>query len=79
MASGMTNSTARPDLGCVGWRREVTGLRIEGGCGFVALPAFGMLAFDWSARTLSLQVRGATGGGPVLQEVTISLKTCLPL
>ena len=60
--------------------REVAGLRIEGDCGFVALPAFGMLEFDWEERLLSMQIRAAEGqSGAVLQQLTISLDTCQPV
>ena len=76
MASGMTNSTARPLAPCAGWRRDGAGLRAHGECGYVGLPAFGMLEFDWAAGTVALQIRGATGGGPVLQEVVVSIGTC---
>lgn len=81
MASGMTNSTARPNAACEGYRKESAGLRIEGDCGFVKLPAFGMLEFDWERRRLSMQIRRAEapGGGQVLQALTISLDTCQPV
>jgi hypothetical protein len=81
MASGMTNSTARPDAPCEGYRRESSGLRVEGDCGFVKLAAFGMLQFDWDRRRLSMQIRGAEAphGGSVLQQLTISLDTCQPV
>ncbi|PSC67028.1 Clavaminate synthase isoform B, partial [Micractinium conductrix] len=81
MASGMTNSTARPNAPCEGYRRDTTGMRIAGECGFVKVPAFGMLQFDWAARTLSMQIRGGEGaaGGTVLQQLTISLDTCRPV
>lgn len=81
MASGMSNSTARPDAPCQGYRRETSGLRIEGECGFVKVPAFGMLVFDWDRRQLSMQIRGGEGadGGRVLQQLTISLDTCQPV
>ncbi|KAI7841581.1 hypothetical protein COHA_004751 [Chlorella ohadii] len=81
MASGMTNSTARPDAKCEGYRKEWAGLRIEGECGFVKLPSFGMLEIDWDARRLSMQIRGAESpqGGKVLQQLTISLDTCQPV
>ena len=81
MASGMTNSTARPVAPCQGSRKEWSGLRVEGDCGFVKLPSFGLLEFDWSRRRVSLQVRGAEApqGGKVLQQLTISLDTCQPV
>lgn len=138
MASGMSNSTVRPDAPCQGYRRwarwgsgracrgagragwvreheaaggqdapcragnlpacdsdpraallpallpacrETSGLRIEGECGFVKVPAFGMLVFDWDRRQLSMQIRGGEGadGGRVLQQLTISLDTCQPV
>ncbi len=62
-------------------RRETSGLRIEGECGFVKVPAFGMLVFDWDKRQLSMQIRGGEGatGGKVLQQLTISLDTCQPI
>ena len=61
--------------------REWAGLRIEGECGFVKLPSFGMLEIDWDARRLSMQIRGAESpqGGKVLQQLTISLDTCQPV
>lgn len=61
--------------------REWAGLRIDGDCGFVKLPAFGMLEFDWQRRQLSMQIRGgeAPQGGKVLQQLTISLDTCQPV
>ena len=76
MASGMTNSTARPLNPCTGWRKDVAGLRVHGECGYVALPAFGMIELDWEANTMALQIRGAKGQG-VLQEVIVSLDTCM--
>ena len=84
MASGMTNSTARPAAPCSGYRREHSGLRIEGDCGYVAVPAFGMLQFDWQRRRVSMQIRAAEtaaggGGDSVQQELTISLDTCMPV
>lgn len=81
MASGMSNSTARPDAACEGYRRETSGLRIDGDCGFVKVPAFGMLEFDWERRRVSMQIRGGEGltGGKVQQQLTISLDTCLPV
>ncbi|KAL4859501.1 hypothetical protein ACK3TF_000601 [Chlorella vulgaris] len=81
MASGMTNSTARPAAECTGYRRERSGLRVQGDCGYVSLPAFGMLEFDWGKRQLSMQIRGAEApqGGSVLQQLTISLDTCRPI
>ena len=61
--------------------RERAGLRTEGDCGFVKLASFGMLEFDWRARTLAMQIRKAEapGAGSVLQQLTISLDTCLPV
>ncbi|EFN59092.1 hypothetical protein CHLNCDRAFT_137864 [Chlorella variabilis] len=81
MASGMTNSTARPAAPCDGYRKEHSGLRVEGDCGFVKLAAFGMLDFDWAQRRLSMQIRGAEAphGSAVLQQLTISLDTCQPV
>lgn len=40
-----------------------------------------MLEFDWQRRQLSMQIRGAEApqGGKVLQQLTISLETCLPI
>ena len=76
MSSGMTNSTATPGAPCEGWRRDTAGLRMGGACNFVSLPAFGMLEFDWNEGTVALQLRGALGGGAVLQEVRVSLATC---
>jgi hypothetical protein len=79
LASGLTNSTAKPMAPCEGWRRDPAGLRPFGPCGYVKQPAFGSVEVDWEARRARLQVRGAVGGGPVLQELTISLDTCLPV
>lgn len=54
---------------------------MEGDCGFVKLASFGMLEFDWGARTLALQIRKAEApdAGAVLQQLTISLDSCLPV
>lgn len=81
MASGMSNSTARPAAKCEGYRKEAAGLRVEGECGFVKLANFGMLEFDWPRRRLSMQIQAAEnpGGGRVLQQLTISLDTCQPV
>lgn len=61
--------------------RESSGLRIEGDCGFVKLPSWGMLAFDWEHSQLSMQIRKAEApdAGNVMQQLTIDLDTCQPV
>lgn len=77
MASGLTNSTATPHVGCEDpIRRDHSGLRPGGECAFVGRPAFGVVDVDWRRRRVHLQIRDAMDGTAVLQSLTLDLDTC---
>ncbi len=77
MASGMTNSTARPGRACSGWMRDDVGLRHGGPCAYVDQPSFGTVMVDWRSYELRLQLRLAVNGS-VAHERVVNLATCQP-
>lgn len=76
MASGLTNSTARPHSKCEEWRVDHAGLRPGGRCAYVARAAFGAVTVDWEANRASLEIRAAEEGRWPVQRLNISLATC---